>query len=175
LIIDGVTWRQNDAVKACQNEPDQLWTDIHDCFLDYETSLPQCLQEKGWPPEYPDVFDVNQWKPVLVGVETWQIAQALNLFYYDAVISGTFPYREWNILGAVTNPTYPMLRVGEEYRSYDPISLQSILILESGNSKKFTDTAILVPLRGFCLGLRPVDRSWFFIPWAWPLVFKRVE
>jgi len=164
LIVDGVQIEQQDAVDFCRQGPSQLWVDIHDCA---EGAAPfvKCLQNKGYPPEYPEIFDANNWAPALVRKREIVRYQALNLFYYQA---WSDPNDTWSIWGGVVIPTVPLLRLGEVYIHLELFG--NVGIAAAGPNVTFTPTQIDFRLEGERLDYI-APGSWGFGPYSGYLSF----
>jgi hypothetical protein len=111
LIIDGVQIGQNYATAACEQAATPLWIDIRDCLESGEV-LAQCLQDKGWPADYPDVFDATAWTPDQLGPLVNRY-QALNLFAY--IINDQTYLDRWELTGGIVDPDAPLLRLADQY------------------------------------------------------------
>jgi len=110
LIVDGVQFGQNDAAAACGQMATDVWVDIHDCVWG-GSPLAQCLQEKGWPPDYLDTFDARAWNPTSIGTPTARY-QAMNLFTYHVEPSY---YDKWDLEGGIVIPGLPLVRISATY------------------------------------------------------------
>ncbi|MBZ0271804.1 hypothetical protein K8I61_07185 [bacterium] len=97
VVKDDILYTQMQAIAACRDGSDPVWSDIVDCsrsllpvpcslftfdFLGYAMSgFVGCLSEKGWPAERTELFDPNEWQ-LENDFQVHQILQALNYWVY---------------------------------------------------------------------------------------------
>ena len=104
VIFEGRWYSQSEAVEACHEGASPVWGDLVDC-AGQTWELAVCLENRGWPPELPEIFDVEHWEPVEdVG---WAAHQALNFFFYW-MMEGP---RESFYIGGIIYPDQPLLRL----------------------------------------------------------------
>ncbi len=104
VIFERHWYSQIEAVEACRQAASPVWEDIVNCVLE-SLGLAVCLQQHGWAPELPEIFDAEHWAPTQPN--GWTTAQALNFFYYHR--EGDFTTVIYN--GGIVYPSTPLLRV----------------------------------------------------------------
>jgi hypothetical protein len=137
VIFQGVEYELHEAVIACDDETSPVWSDIVQCMpggsgVRALFNFAGCLEDKGWPPEYPGVFDISEWDGLFLaffgsnpGVP--EVSQALNFWSFVDVVGGIpYPghyYKTWQLTtGALLPPTGESMRaffVGSTF-SYAP-------------------------------------------------------
>ena len=135
LIVDGERLTQFEAENLCQQEPDDLWRDVHECYRLHQP-LAKCLSQRGWPADYPAVFDPTAWLP-----EEWAVNEvygALNLFYYDVDHDRDSCNRQ--VSGGIVDPAAPLLHLG--LTGFCSGSLYYVVEYSKGRSVDYSATEI---------------------------------
>lgn len=119
IIYMGHQYSLTGALNACRSDPDQVWGDLVYCANSYYMDeFVECLEQQGWPPELPGIFDLHQWQgeASMFGL-TYEYEtkhQALNFWYYESSSNyqlSTFVFQsvQHQYFGAIMDPAAPKL------------------------------------------------------------------
>ena len=168
LIVDGEQFGQRAAVAECRAATPGLWADIADC-VNRGAELAQCLQDRGWPADYPDLFAADSWSPIGLG-EVLDHAEALNLLYFE---TSPNPLAMAALYGAVIDPTADRLHFTEISSENDPAGANTE-VFARGDNVSTTPTQIDFAVSGWTIW-SAVGGGYRIDPYTNTLTFVAVE
>ncbi len=163
VIFELHWYSQHEAVEACQAASSPVWSDIVSCVD--EGDFAGCLQDRGWPPELPEIFDVDEWEAQ--GEENSTKNQALNFFYYD-YDHGADSYVEYS--GGIVFPSQPLLRLNVE--SHDSTMIFDMTTWDTGVNTSYSADQIDFWVWGLT---RVFFETAFWLPDWRTVTFQRVS
>lgn len=156
VIYQRTVYTEDEAVAECRLAQDPVWSDISDCVLNEMDMvvLASCLAQRGWPPEFPEIFDWHQWRVALPsgkslpGKEKAIKAHALNFWATDIAYEGHSWGTWFSFFGALIDPSGPDFWLQTGFGWAEFIKGSGTSTVASGNNSYYSPQSLIFEVEG---------------------------